>query len=437
MNQKYIKNILYILEFILILISLKIAYDWVTNDFGFDSKSSFFLIFIALIDMILRLLEKDVDKDKKECPYDSERLHKNQNKIVSKSLERLKNLYWKEHEESLINKFLFVELDDKRRQLPVVILTKNEVDISKNISDTKDTNKVNDNFIEILESQCKRKIWNNDTYRLMSLNEQINELILGKSDYYKTLSTCDLHYYNFMDKNNKMIDCEGKEYENWFEKLKNIVLYNQFTTVSASLGCSTLLVVKNYTTNKFQYYIVDNSIAKNPPNTKHVIPSFMVQPTKMVTDIDDFQLQSDIQTQILKEFGEELLGMNSLEKIDNQLKLESLMKENEILNKLRELLENGKATLKILGVSLDIFRLRPELLTVMVIEDESFFKQFTPTTSWEASSEDKKGLIMYNIDDEKQYYKLMFDDETPLVSPATACLKLGRDYVLDRWNLKK
>jgi len=50
---------------------LKIAYDWVTNDFGFDSKSSFFLIFIALIDMILRLLEKDVDTIKR-MPYDSE-----------------------------------------------------------------------------------------------------------------------------------------------------------------------------------------------------------------------------------------------------------------------------------------------------------------------------------------------------------------------------
>ncbi len=89
MNQKYIKNILYILEFILILISLKIAYDWVTNDFGFESK----LVFLSIIIMLIGFVKVIIDMIKVKCPYDSERLHKNQNKIVSKSLERLKNLY--------------------------------------------------------------------------------------------------------------------------------------------------------------------------------------------------------------------------------------------------------------------------------------------------------------------------------------------------------
>jgi len=324
------------------------------------------------------------------------------------------------------------KIGDIEKKLPVVMLTKNEITISKVISNTLDKNKINMKFIEILKNKCKRKIWNNDTYRVMSIDEKDNQIRLGKSDYYKTLSTCDFHYYSFMKSDNQMVQCIGNDYNQWFKKLENIVIYNELTTVSASLGCSTLLVIKNYDTQKYQYYIVDNSIAKNPANTKHVVPSFMVQPTTKTTNIEDFKLQSDIQTQVLKEFGEELLGMKELEKISTGRELKLLMQKNPTLKKLKKLLNEGNAILKVLGVSLDIFRLRPELLTVLVIEDEEFYNNFLPKISWEVSLEDKNGLGIYNIDDEEQYLKLMFDNEKPLVSPATACLKLGREFVLSK-----
>ena len=59
--------------------------------------------------------------------------------------------------------------------------------------------------------------------------------------------------------------------------------------------------------------------------------------------------------------------------------------------------------------------------------------QFLPKISWEVSSTDKQGLGIYNIDDEEQYLNFMFDDKTPLVPPARACLKLGREYVLKHY----
>ena len=127
------------------------------------------------------------------------------------------------------------------------------------------------------------------------------------------------------------------------------------------------------------------------------------------------------------------MGIDELEQIDNQRELELVMKTNKDLERIKKLLNNGKATLKILGVSLDIFRLRPELVTVLIIDDEKFYNNFYPKTSWEVSSKDKDGLGIYNIDDEEQYLKLIFDEQKPLVSPATACLKLGREYVLSNY----
>jgi hypothetical protein len=318
---------------------------------------------------------------------------------------------------------------------PTIILTDEEIKISDTMSQVVDSNKTNKDFITELKEKCTKEIWNNPTYRLMKIDH--NQLILGQSDYYKTLSTCDIHYYNFMKRNNKMMREDSHEYIQWFTQLENIVNNNQFTEISASMGCSTLLVVKNYLNNQFQYYIVNNSKTKNGNNTKHVIPSFMFQPTKMVIDNNDFKLQSNIVFQVLKEFAEELLGMDELEHINDYQTLHYKMENNKVIKHLKKLLDNEKAVLKVLGVSLDIYRLRPEILTVLVIDDKKFDRLFSEyrKLSWEASTDDLNGLHIINIDDQQKYLDLMFDTNEPLVSPAIACLKLGREYILNNYNL--
>ena len=109
------------------------------------------------------------------------------------------------------------------------------------------------------------------------------------------------------------------------------------------------------------------------------------------------------------------------------------MNNNKVLKKLNELLIQKKAIIKILGVSLDVYRLRPEILTTLIIDDKEFFYLFTKKRklSWEASEEDSNGLMILNIDDKQTYLNLIFNKEKPLVSPGAACLKLGREYVLN------
>ncbi len=422
--QKVIVNGLIFINAILMLIVLYFGYIWYQNpeNQSLEPKIIIILTLISIIGLILGYFQRK----KLQCPYDSKKLHDNQRYIVKTSIEKLQNEL-KDAKKLIFREKLLLENNGVENIFfPIILLTKNEVRISDGISLIVDNNSINTKFINILKTQCARNIWDNLTYRLIGLTND-NQLIIGESSYCKTLSTCDLHYYNFM-KDNDMNQCRGRNYQEWFKALKKIVFNNDFTEVSGSIGCSTLLVIKNYDNDKYQYYISNNSAAKNPVNTKHVIPSFMFAPTANVVNPDDFKVQADITLQMIKEFGEELLGIEALEHVNTMNQLKNIINKTPLLVKLQELLVSGAAELKILGVSLDIFRLRPEILTTLIIDDENFFNDFIPKLSWE--TEDVAGLGLYNIDDTEKYLELIFDNEIPLVSPAMACLKLGREYII-------
>ena len=439
LKREKMKKLYYFLigmEIILGGLFLYFAYSWINTPESqiLEPKTVFTGALAGLNTLILKYFPKKWE-DKKACPFDEKILYKNQDTILYSTFEELERELFEKFNINFKNKLLIEKNGENEILLPAIMLTQNEVKISNTLSKTVDTNPINEDFIEILKKQCGQRIWQNPTYRLMNIDTDINELSIGESTYYQTLSTCDIHYYNFMDKNNHMINGEGEEYNNWLTKLRNIIVNNQFSTVSASLGCSTLLMLKNPKNKIYEYYIIDNSKIKNAKSSKHVIPAFMFQPTKKIQNNEDFRLQSDLTTQILKEFGEELLGLEELEEINDYEKLQAEMDKNKVLKKLKKLLENKKAIIKILGVSLDVYRLRPEILTTLIIDDENFFKHFNQERklSWEALETNSDGLMIVTVDDEQTYLDLIFNKERPLVSPGAACLKLGREYMLNKY----
>jgi hypothetical protein len=383
----------------------------------YDVDELYAKIYTSLKELIKQSIKVSFTDKDHICPFDSKLLYKQQNQVFQE-----------------ISFYLMKEKrNNKVSDLPVILLVDGMIEISDEISDTIDINQINDYFINELKDKCRKTIWNNPTYRLIKIDD--GKLILGESDYYKTLSTCDIHYYNMIRKNNHFLK-KSSDYNQWLSRLKDIVENNNFSNISASLGCSTLLVVKNHLNNKFQYYIVNNSAKKNGNNTKHVIPAFMYQPTKMYADEDDFILQSDLLFQVLKEFGEELLGMEELEHINDYQELYYKMDSNQVIKSVKKLLKNKKAHFKILGLSLDVYRLRPEILTLLVIDDKKFAKLFSQKRklSWEASTKNMNGLHIVNLEDEEKYSDLMTSADEPLVPPALACLKLGREYMLKHYR---
>ena len=387
----------------------------------YDVEELYNKVYSSLKELIKQHIKINLEnKENSTCPFDSKVLYENQHKILKE-----------------ISPYLMKEkIDNQEVYLPAVLLIDGRVEISNQISDNIDTNQVNEFFINELKEKCAKTLWNNPTYRLANIEN--SKLILGESNYYKTLSTCDIHYYNMIRKNHTFSE-NNHSYSQWLSQFQDIVENKNFSNISASLGCSTLLVIKNHLNNKFQYYLVNNSAKKNGNNTKHVIPAFMYQPTKMYVDEDDFVLQSDILFQVLKEFGEELLGMEELEHINDYQELYYKMESNKVIKSLKKLLKNKKADFKILGLALDVYRLRPEILTLLVVDDEKFAKLFSQNRklSWEASTEDMNGLHIVNLDDEEKYTNLMLSSDEPLVPPALACLKLGREYMIKHYRNDK
>ena len=110
------------------------------------------------------------------------------------------------------------------------------------------------------------------------------------------------------------------------------------------------------------------------------------------------------------------------------------IKDNNILN----LIDNKKAEIHITGLSLDIFRLRPEILTVFIVHEYKFYDKFMTKVkvNWKIKDEEE-GIVEYTFNDEKAYNDLLIDKKTPLVSPAISALVLGREFILKNNLLKK
>ena len=132
-------------------------------------------IYTSLKELIKQSIKTNfADKDN-FCPFGSNVLYKNQTKILQE-----------------ISPYLMKEKKgDQEVDLPIVLLIEGEVKISNNISIEVDKNEENEFFIDELKEKCAKRLWNNPTYRLTDIKD--NKLILGESNYYKTLYICVIY----------------------------------------------------------------------------------------------------------------------------------------------------------------------------------------------------------------------------------------------------
>ncbi len=374
---------------------------------------------------------KKYREDKKKILIEPSEFFKNINSIMDFLINK----------NNKFSNFLVKEkINGKEKFLPSIIILKSDIDkpikISNSLDINEDINKVNETFKDELIKNGK-KIYDTPTFRLVGIDKK-NKLKIGLSTYFQTLSTCDFYYYKLIDMYNTKDKFNEELINKWYSLLENITLKKDFTQISGSLGCSVLLLLnKGKKSPEYVYYIVKNTNQKNGNDDKHVVPSFMYEPTREI-NIDsknkDIKEELNLKNQILREFGEELLDIKELNIEDIHDSLLFKLKNNSTLNKLSNLLDNEKAELHIIGLSLDIFRLRPEILTVVIVHEYEFYEEFMTNkkTNWEIEQ-----LHEYNFNDEKAYNDLLIDKETPLVSPAISALVLGREFILKNNLLKK
>lgn len=292
----------------------------------------------------------------------------------------------------------------------------------------------NKKLIYWLKNELGKRVENNPTFTLNSIISD-GSISVGVSDYESTLSTADIHYFNLI----RYFPISKKyfllfSYRNnlhtkkWLSSLNKIVMNKSYGHYHASIGCSVLTILKS-TSGEYKYLIKTNSSKKgSSAGDKHVIPSFMFQPVSQRIDTDQKKLL-DFKINIIKEFGEELLGMEELEDSETTDTLISSIINNETLKSLMIQLKNKEARLIPTGLYLDVFRLRPEFTFVLIVNDISLSGKIK--TNWET---EKNSLDLVNLYDTDSYNELITDEKYPLCSPGAAALINGRSAAINILN---
>ena len=89
--------------------------------------------------------------------------------------------------------------------------------------------------------------------------------------------------------------------------------------------------------------------------------------------IDSPENDFNLQNTVLRETAEELFGQTDQTLTQNQL---NKTNKNQELNELQRMLKNGSAAFQVTGFCIDLVRLVPEITTLLVVQDETFFKHF-------------------------------------------------------------
>lgn len=329
-------------------------------------------------------------------------------------------------------------------QFPVVELKKGKWDngdfrdavtIQSSLTESIDDSVPDNNFIGFLE-KIGREVYDNPTFRLVDVTDE-NNLILGGSTFFKTLCASDKLLYEMIwryplsrSKIRKLLYKHNRFFLSWKNIINEVIRNHSFHHYSASLGCSVLTVLReDKQSSDYIYLITTSAREKNSVLDRHVIPSFMFEPVS-----DSFSEQKkelNVEVQVLREFGEEILGVEELSDAKLFAAQDALIRQNPALKDLRKMLSEGRAKLAITGLCLDLFRLRPEITCVLIIEDPLFYKKHRSKFrfNWETER-----MEPFRLFDDKAYNNLLLDKEKPLCPPGAAALIYGRDYAIKKIN---
>jgi hypothetical protein len=357
----------------------------------------------------------------------------------------------------------------KNHVLPFIPLVKQtNVTLVKSKKDRRVINSADEHYERLSEfinwrQKLDVKLTNGPTY-ILDLIEN-NTLHLNKSTYSDVLGTSNVNFFNlvrfFPEKYfytyPEMVDIKQEkfpEFSNaitlWKNQLCSVVQKDSFVFDSyhAGLGVSTLTVIKKDDKSKktdtskkdngYMYLITKNSEKKAAGgHDRIVIPAGTYQPCEW----DDGPKGHDMDPvlQVLREFGEELLGEEELrydKSIPNRTLYEVLAEKmtptklfgkilNDVLN------EHQNVSLVQTGVAFDILRLRPEITYLLILNNDDSNDLFN---NYKKSFE-SEDIEFYKLRDDNAFNTLIGNQDHPLVPPGLAALIWGRAEAIRRLNL--
>lgn len=360
-------------------------------------------------------------------PYYKDRLLPD---FLNLHLEALKRFIGNEAYERILSKILVVKHpeNDQRLRYPVLDLA----DASSSFILCKKLALMNsqeppETFLAAVRKSIPG-IFNGATFALQSFSPDTGEIECGISNYFKALYFCDKHFYNIVGgypglTSDKLADyINSIELESWALELKKLAADNDFSHGEYSLGSSCLFI---YNTKEYGYQTL---LAKKAPransfNDTHVIPASMFQP--VLNNPYNYESELDFKDQVIREVAEEIFGYPEQTGSHAKNYLFELYSYPEIAH-LEALFNSKQAEFHVTGLCLDLFRLRPEVLSTIIVHDtrwaEEQFPAYRKLGNWETI---QNGIVPFNLNEDTFFDVCASNRFNPLCAPGIAAFVHG------------
>lgn len=293
-------------------------------------------------------------------------------------------------------------------------------------------------LIEKVSQVFNKKIEDNPTYRLLSFCRDESNITLrccpgSYGSYYETceglsweaaenisaIITSDLlgaHPKSIED----AISAIENRRDSIFE-LRRGIRPEKFSNRDATIGVNTLTILASRgKKSSFVLHERKGEISE-ALGTIHVVPAGTFQP--ICDDQYHHQTEFSIERTILRESAEELLNLEKYIRDHSSMDPDYVFRNNEKLKNLKELYDQGFVKTYKSGFGLDPLTLKPEFLTVQVINWDMFSDYFPVFEyNWEGRGK------LYELNQSVVESAMLWDDTLPACSGCLASLLTNWEY---------
>jgi hypothetical protein len=184
----------------------------------------------------------------------------------------------------------------------------------------------------------------------------------------------------------------------------------------AGIGISTLVVFK--LNGRYQALLYQRPKRWGwYSNRWHVVPSCMFEA------YHDPRREYSVRLNILREYLEELFNYD-ISKGDFPF-TRDVIEQDRHIKRLRHLEECGRAVLELIGVAVDLHNLRPEILTLLLIQEEQWYLSYNQQKAFKFNWEFGQGARLIPLDADESELDPEVVGPAALVPPGAAAFWLG------------
>jgi hypothetical protein len=267
-----------------------------------------------------------------------------------------------------------------------------EIDVSFYTEFSKPLSDAGSKYLDKLK-KSGREIQNFVTYVMKNLDENTMKVNCSLGTYEEMLMTCDVLEKELLVKWGEKTPKENKFEDFWNRHIPlrrelhymNPKAFTDGSLRSNALGISTPIIFNADNTYKMLISERSERVVVHS-DLLHVLPSFMFQPIVGPYN-EDYKTEFQIRRhQIEREYLEEVFHYEEAKGISTTTEKFEWYADKPELKYIRSLINQNAAELLFTGITIDLFNLRPEICTLLLIK----------TPDWYNNHMDEKTITTYN-----------------------------------------